>query len=53
MGKKNRGKGLWNLPGRGRGTCPLCQRTRIKLLYDLVTEDGKTLKVCKKCRNHK
>jgi len=50
MSKKNRGKGLWNLPSRGRGTCPKCGTERIKVLYDAVIEDGKTVKVCKRCK---
>ncbi|QNO16072.1 hypothetical protein HYG86_15500 [Alkalicella caledoniensis] len=49
MAKKNRGKGLWNLESRGRGTCPICKTTRVKVLYDTVTENG-TVKVCKKCK---
>jgi hypothetical protein len=49
MGKSHRGKGLVKLPARGRGTCPLCGRTRIKLLYPRV-KDGETIQVCKFCR---
>jgi len=48
MAKSNRGKALYKLPSRARGTCPLCGRTRIKLLYTHVGEDGK-VKVCKQC----
>ena len=51
MSKRFRGKGLWNLPSRGRGTCPICNAKRIKILYDIVGEDGNTLKVCKRCCN--
>ncbi len=51
MAKTTRGKGLWNTPSRGRGTCPVCQSTRIKCLHTNVTEVGAQLKVCKKCRN--
>ncbi len=51
MAKTHRGKGIRNLPSRGRGTCPLCKRGRIKLLYDHVMPDGKTIKVCKNCRD--
>jgi len=48
MAKSNRGKTLKKLPSRGRGTCPLCGKTRIKLLYTHVGESGQ-LKVCKQC----
>lgn len=49
MAKSTRGKGLWNTPSRGRGTCPICLSTRIKLLSSVTNSDGKQLKVCKKC----
>ncbi|MGO4109437.1 hypothetical protein [Paenibacillus sp. YAF4_2] len=49
MAKTKRGRALWNLPSRGRGTCPVCNRTRIKLLYTQTTSEGKALKVCKRC----
>ena len=50
MAKTHRGKALWKLPGHGRGTCPLCERTGIKLLYPLKV-NGETINVCKRCRN--
>lgn len=53
MSKQNRGKALWKLPSRGRGTCPVCKTGRIKLLYELVTGEGKKVKVCKRCQNKK
>jgi len=53
MSKPNRGKSLWKLPSRGRGTCPVCKCTRIKLLYELILGDGKKIKVCKRCQNKK
>ncbi len=53
MGKQNRGKALWNIPSRGRGTCPLCKTERIKVLYDKLLPDGAKIKVCKKCRHKK
>nr|WP_152393325.1 hypothetical protein [Paenibacillus guangzhouensis] len=49
MAKTKRGKGLWKTPSRGRGTCPICLSTRIKLLYSATNSDGKLLTVCKKC----
>lgn len=51
MGKQYRGKSLWKLPSRGRGTCPICKATRIKLLYDVALSDGKKIKVCKRCQH--
>lgn len=49
MAKTKRGKSLWNTPSKGRGTCPICLSTRIKLLYSATNSDGKTMPVCKKC----
>ncbi|MNO90178.1 hypothetical protein D3C76_816800 [compost metagenome] len=49
MAKTKRGKGLWNTPSRGRGTCPICLSTRIKLLYSVTNSNGKLVTVCKKC----
>ncbi|MBE9917816.1 hypothetical protein G8C92_27835 [Paenibacillus donghaensis] len=49
MAKTKRGRALWSLPSRGRGTCPVCSSTRIKLLYARTAADGTQLKVCKKC----
>ncbi len=50
MSKTHRGKALWHLPARGRGTCPICKATRVKVLYERTTPDGVTVKVCKRCR---
>ncbi|WP_081735334.1 hypothetical protein [Paenibacillus gorillae] len=50
MAKTKRGRALWNLPSRGRGTCPVCNMTRIKLLYSRSKTDGTVLKVCKRCQ---
>ena len=52
MSKPRRGKSLWSLPGHGRGTCPLCARTGVKLLYPLKV-NGETVSVCKRCRNRR
>ena len=52
MSKNNRGTGLRELPRRGRGECPLCGRTAIKLVYE-VKKGEETLKVCKNCRHKK
>ncbi len=51
MAKTKRGRSLYNLPSRGRGTCPICSSTRIKLLYQRTKADGGAIKVCKKCAN--
>lgn len=50
--KAHRGKTLLNLPAHGRGTCPICKATGIKLLYE-VDSDGKRIKVCKRCHAKK
>lgn len=50
MAKTHRGKGIRHLPSHGRGACPLCGRTRIKLLYERTGADGQPTKVCKNCR---
>lgn len=47
MSKKNRRKGLINLPSRGRGTCPICKATRINILYEALLNDGSILNVCR------
>jgi hypothetical protein len=50
MAKTHRGKALWRLPARGRGTCPICKATRVKVLYERTAPDGTSVKVCKRCR---
>ena len=49
MSKAHRGKGIIEKVNRGRGTCPVCKRTGIKLLYT-YEHNGKTLEICKICR---
>ncbi|HEY0826594.1 MAG TPA: hypothetical protein VGE40_00715 [Bacilli bacterium] len=49
MPKSKRGRVLWNLPSRSRGTCLVCKATRIKLLFNRTNAEGKQLKLCKKC----
>ena len=51
MAKQHRGKSLARLASRGRGICPVCYATRIKLLYTRKKQDGTALKICKKCSN--
>ncbi|MBN2829245.1 MAG: hypothetical protein JXR56_02865 [Candidatus Cloacimonetes bacterium] len=51
MAKNHRGKLLkQTVPGAGRGTCPACGRTGIKVLHE-VKAGEKTVKVCKNCRH--
>jgi len=49
MGKSHRGKGIQDLFAGGRGTCPACGATGIKLLYEQEAGEQK-VKVCKPCR---
>jgi len=49
MSKNHRGRGLYDQPKQGRGTCPVCKRTGIKLLYEKEVEGNKT-NVCKICK---
>lgn len=49
MAKTHRGKGLVTVVNHGRGTCPLCKRTGVKVVYE-ITENEKTIKVCKPCK---
>jgi len=50
MSKNKRGKALWRMPSRSRGTCPVCGSTRIKLLYPVKGTAGNIVNVCKKCQ---
>jgi RNA polymerase subunit RPABC4/transcription elongation factor Spt4 len=49
MGKTHRGKGIRELFARGRGTCPVCGATGIKVLYE-QDAGGQKVKVCKPCK---
>ena len=49
MSKAHRGTGLYETPLPGRGTCPVCKREAIKVIYE-ATVDGETKKVCKQCK---
>ncbi|MCB5229664.1 MAG: hypothetical protein GX122_06555 [Candidatus Cloacimonetes bacterium] len=49
MAKNNRGKTLRTLVARGRGECPSCHRTGVKLLYEIKAGE-QTFKVCKICK---
>lgn len=49
MPKTNRGKEIKKLVNAGRGTCPICNRTGVKVIYEIKAAD-KTRKVCKVCK---
>jgi transcription elongation factor Elf1 len=49
MSKAHRGKGIRELASHGRGTCPVCNRNNVKILYELDA-DGNKVKVCKTCK---
>lgn len=53
MATKTRGNVLSALESKGRGECPRCARTGIKLLYEGIVVDGVSVKVCKYCRPKK
>lgn len=49
MGKNTRGKNIIGVQKK-RGTCPVCGRGGVKLLY--TKKDGEqTLNVCKHCKS--
>ncbi len=50
MSKAHRGRGLHEKTNRGRGTCPVCKKTGIKVIYSHDI-DGKTIEICKICRS--
>ena len=58
MAKAHRGKSVREAQQkttgqRIRGTCPLCKRTGVKLLYDVTLPGDVKTKVCKQCRRFK
>ena len=48
MSKAHRGTGIRELAKSGRGTCPVCKRTGVKVLYENEI-NGKKVMVCKEC----
>ena len=48
MSKAHRGSGIREEFNHGRGTCPVCKRTQVKILFE-ATVDGEKAKVCKAC----
>jgi len=49
MSKAHRGKGLVETAAHGRGICPVCNRTGVKVVYEQEIE-GKKQKICKNCK---
>jgi RNA polymerase subunit RPABC4/transcription elongation factor Spt4 len=49
MSKAHRGKGIQDQFARGRGKCPVCKKTGIKILYEQEAE-GQKFKICKTCK---
>ena len=48
MSKQKRGKAI-KTQENWRGTCPLCGRTRVKLVWQGKDEEGKKINICKLC----
>ena len=48
MSKNHRGAGIRTLPAKGRGTCPICKKENIKVLFEKEI-DGQTVNICKFC----
>lgn len=48
MSKNHRGAGIRTLPAKGRGTCPICKKENIKVLFEKEI-DGNTVNICKYC----
>ena len=49
MSKAHRGKGIRELFAHGRGECPVCKRSNVKILYEQESGEQK-FKICKTCR---
>ena len=49
MSKAHRGTGVRKEVNHGRGTCAICGKEQIKILYDHEI-DGKKVKICKFCK---
>jgi hypothetical protein len=49
MSKAHRGKGIREQFAHGRGVCPVCARSNVKVLYEQEAGEVK-LKICKTCR---
>lgn len=51
MSKNHRGSGIRSLPNHGRGTCAICGKTDIKVLFEKEI-NGKNVNICKFCNAH-
>lgn len=49
MSKAHRGTGIRKEPNHGRGTCPRCGTSQVKVLYAQEI-DGQKVKICKFCK---
>jgi hypothetical protein len=49
MSKAHRGKGIRDQAAHGRGVCPVCSRSNVKILYEQEAGDQK-VKICKTCK---
>ena len=49
MAKPHRGKSILDQPSHGRGTCPVCKRNSVKILFE-QDAGGKKVKICKICK---
>jgi len=49
MSKSHRGKGIREMVSSGRGTCPVCNRHNVKILYEQDAGEKK-VKICKTCK---
>lgn len=48
MGKQKRGKVIKSIKG-WRGTCPICGRKRVRLVWTKKDSQGKIINICKIC----
>jgi ribosome-binding protein aMBF1 (putative translation factor) len=48
MSKNHHGSGIRSLPKHGRGTCAICGKTDIKVLWEKEI-NGATVNICKIC----
>ncbi len=51
MSKNHRGSGIRSLPNHGRGTCAICGKENIKVLFEKEV-NGQTVNICKYCNAH-
>ncbi|MDR0637560.1 MAG: hypothetical protein LBG27_01430 [Spirochaetaceae bacterium] len=49
MSKAHRGKGIRELVSAGRGECPVCKRSGVKILYEMES-GGQKIQICKTCK---